>query len=46
MSYYELAPEERQELGIRDNLVRLALGVEDAPDLIADLDQALEIVGN
>jgi cystathionine gamma-synthase len=46
MSYYELSPEERQELGIRDNLVRLALGVEDAPDLIADLDQALGVVGN
>jgi cystathionine gamma-synthase len=45
MSYYELSPEERWELGIRENLVRLALGIEDAPDLIADLEQALGLVG-
>ncbi|MEJ5203387.1 MAG: PLP-dependent transferase, partial [Anaerolineales bacterium] len=41
MSYYDVAPEERQRLGIRDNLVRLALGLEDSSDLIADLEQAL-----
>jgi cystathionine gamma-synthase len=45
MSYYELSPKERQELGIRDNLVRLALGIEDAHDLIADLEGALREVG-
>jgi cystathionine gamma-synthase len=42
MSYYDLSTEERLEIGIRDNLVRLALGIEDAADLIADLAQALE----
>ena len=41
MSYYELSTEERLAVGIKDNLVRLALGVEDADDLIADLEQAL-----
>lgn len=41
MSYYELSTEERLAVGIKDNLVRLALGVEDAEDLIADLAQAL-----
>ena len=41
MAYYELSRQERLALGIRDNLVRLALGVEDCADLIADLDQAL-----
>lgn len=41
MSYYELSTEERLEVGIKDNLVRLSLGVEDADDLIADLEQAL-----
>jgi cystathionine beta-lyase/cystathionine gamma-synthase len=30
------------ELKMTDNLVRLALGIEDADDLIADLQQALE----
>ena len=44
MSYYELSTEERLAVGIKDNLVRLSLGVEDAADLIADLDQALEQV--
>ncbi len=42
MSYYELSTEERLAVGIKDNLVRLALGVEDTDDLIADLEQALE----
>jgi cystathionine gamma-synthase len=41
MSYYELSGEERAGLGIRDNLVRLSLGIEDAADLLADLDQGL-----
>jgi len=42
MSYYELSTEERLAVGIRDNLVRLACGVEDTDDLIADLAQALD----
>jgi cystathionine gamma-synthase len=45
MSFYELTTEERLQIGIRDNLVRLALGVEDVEDLIADLDQALNAEG-
>jgi cystathionine gamma-synthase len=42
MSYYEMSSEERLAVGIKDNLVRLALGIEDADDLIADLAQALD----
>jgi cystathionine gamma-synthase len=41
MSFYEFSTEERLAVGITDNLVRLSLGIEDADDLIADLDQAL-----
>jgi len=41
MSYYELSTEERLEVGIKDNLVRLSVGIESTEDLIADLDQAL-----
>jgi cystathionine gamma-synthase len=44
MSFWELAPEERSKLGIHDNLIRLALGIEDAEDLIEDLEQALRQV--
>lgn len=41
MSYFEMTSEDRAAIGIADELVRLSLGVEDADDLIADLDQAL-----
>jgi cystathionine gamma-synthase len=44
VSYYDFTREERYRLGITDNLIRLAAGIEDAPDLIADLDQALAAV--
>jgi len=38
---FSLNREERDEAGIKDNLVRYALGIEDADDVIADLGQAL-----
>jgi cystathionine gamma-synthase len=41
MSYYELTPEERGRLGIAEGLVRLAVGIEDTQDILADLDRAL-----
>ena len=41
MSYYKCTPEERREYGIPDNMIRMSCGIEDADDLIADLDQAL-----
>lgn len=43
-THHRLTPEERAELGIDDGLVRLSIGLEDAADLIADLDQALKSV--
>jgi cystathionine gamma-synthase len=44
MRFYELSSEERLQVGIKDSLVRYSVGVEDADDLIADLQQALEQV--
>jgi cystathionine gamma-synthase len=41
VTYYDMTREERYALGITDTLIRLAVGVEDADDIIADLDQAL-----
>lgn len=41
MSYYDKTPEERGRLGIRENLIRMSVGLESADELIADLDQAL-----
>ena len=42
VTYYRETRKERYALGITDTLIRLALGVEDAQDIIADLDQALK----
>jgi cystathionine gamma-lyase len=41
MTHASIPAERRAELGIDDGLVRLSVGVEDADDLIADLEQAL-----
>ena len=41
ISYYNCTPAERHALGIKDGLIRLAVGIEDANDIIHDLDQAL-----
>lgn len=40
-SHVELTPEERARAGIPENLIRYSAGIEDAVDLIADLDRAL-----
>jgi cystathionine gamma-synthase len=44
MSFFDYPASFRKSIGIVDNLVRLALGLEDVDDLIADLDQALRKV--
>ena len=41
MSHGSIPPERRDALGIGWGLVRLSIGIEDAADLIGDLDQAL-----
>ena len=43
MSYFECTPEERVEFGIDDNMIRLACGIEDSADIIADLEQCLAV---
>jgi cystathionine gamma-synthase len=40
-THHGLSPEERARRGISDAMLRLSVGLEDAADLIADLDQAL-----
>lgn len=40
-THHGLAPEERARRGISDAMLRLSIGLEDAVDLIADLEQAL-----
>jgi cystathionine beta-lyase/cystathionine gamma-synthase len=41
MTHADIPPETRVELGIPDGLIRLSVGLEDPPDIIADLEQAL-----
>jgi cystathionine gamma-lyase len=41
MTHASIPEDQRVRLGISDSLVRLSVGVEDADDLIADLDRAL-----
>jgi len=40
-SHSKMSAEERAKIGIPDGFVRLSCGIEDAADLIADLEQAL-----
>jgi cystathionine beta-lyase/cystathionine gamma-synthase len=42
MSFFDYPEEYRRNIGIVDNLVRLALGLEDVNDLTDDLKQALD----
>jgi len=44
MSFFDYPEEYRLNIGIVDNLVRIALGLEDVEDLIADLGQALDAI--
>src|SRR6185312_3533362 len=41
MTHASVPPDKRDALGISDSLVRLSCGVEDAGDLISDLEHAL-----
>jgi cystathionine gamma-lyase len=40
MTHASVPPDQREHLGITDNLIRLSCGVEDVEDLLADLEQA------
>ncbi|HMC54037.1 MAG TPA: aminotransferase class I/II-fold pyridoxal phosphate-dependent enzyme [Gemmatimonadaceae bacterium] len=40
-SHADMSPEQRSKIGVPDGFVRLSVGIENADDLIADLEQAL-----
>jgi len=42
MTHASVDPEDREKLGITDTLIRFSVGLENAEDLIADVDQALK----
>ena len=41
MTHASIPKEEREKVGLRESLIRLSVGIEDAEDLIEDLQQAL-----
>ena len=41
MTHASIPKEERDKIGITDNLIRLSVGIEDSADLIKDLDKAI-----
>lgn len=41
MTHASIPKEEREKAGLKDSLIRLSIGIEDAEDLIEDLNQAL-----
>ncbi|MFL2133322.1 cystathionine gamma-synthase [Desemzia sp. FAM 24101] len=46
MTHGSIPKEDREKSGIKDELVRFSVGLEDAEDLIADLEQALTHVSS
>ena len=44
ISYYDLSWEDRQAIGITDELIRYSVGIEDPEDLMSDLASALAAV--
>src|SRR6202521_2582514 len=45
-SHAMISPEHRKTMGVTDQLIRLSVGIENADDLIADLEHALAVVSS
>jgi O-acetylhomoserine/O-acetylserine sulfhydrylase-like pyridoxal-dependent enzyme len=41
-----ISAQDRQKMGVTEQMIRLSVGIENAEDLIADLEQALEAVAS
>jgi cystathionine gamma-lyase len=44
MTHSSVSKEEREKVGIKDTLIRVSVGLEDAEDLIEDLEKGLSLV--
>jgi cystathionine beta-lyase/cystathionine gamma-synthase len=44
-SHLMVSPDERRKMGVTEQMIRLSVGIENADDLITDLEHALEAVG-
>jgi cystathionine beta-lyase/cystathionine gamma-synthase len=43
-SHAMIAADQRQKMGVTEQLIRISVGIENGDDLIADLEQALKVV--
>ena len=43
-SHAMISPEQREKIGVNEQMVRLSVGIENGDDLIADLERALQSV--
>jgi len=43
-SHMMVSPEHRKKMGVTEQMLRLSIGIENADDLVADLEQALKVV--
>ncbi|MDK2981239.1 MAG: hypothetical protein PWQ55_1586 [Chloroflexota bacterium] len=44
MAFLDVPPEQKELMNIRDGMIRISAGLEDADDLIADFEQALKVL--
>ena len=44
MTHVGIDPDQRKQMNVTENLIRLSIGVEDPDDIICDLQQAFEMV--
>jgi methionine-gamma-lyase len=44
MTHAAMSPEDREEFGITDSMIRFSVGIENVDDIIEDFDQALESI--
>ena len=46
MTHASISREERLKIGLRDNLIRVSVGIEDLDDLINDLERGFEVISS
>lgn len=44
MTHRQLSEEQKRDAGIKENMIRLSVGIENVDEIIADLERALEVI--
>ena len=42
MAFLDVPPEQKQQMNIRDGMIRVSAGIEDPEDIISDFEQAIK----